>query len=239
MVVDKSVETVDKSHAAGGLPFSEAGMKRVLGVFAKEPLAGKVKTRLAPPLEAEAAAELYRVFLEETVAAMGGGEWDLVLCYAGDEAFFRGAFPGVRLLPQGEGDLGSRMERSLRTLLAEGYGTAVLIGSDTPDLPLSLVRQAFASLREVSAVVAPSHDGGYVLIGERRHTPGLFEGVPWSSSGVLAATRKRAAGEGIELGEVAAWDDVDDLASLRRLIARSPRSVSALRAAALLARGSL
>jgi len=233
------VETVDNPCAAGGLPAAAGGMKAVLGIFAKEPLAGKVKTRLAPPLEAGEATELYRLFLEETVAAMGGGAWDLVLCYAGDGAFFRRAFPGVRLLPQGEGDLGERLERALRSLLAEGYGAAALIGSDTPDLPPVLVERAFAALRRAPAVVAPSLDGGYVLVGERRHTPELFAGIPWSSAGVLAATRARATERGIELGEIDGWDDVDELASLRRFIARSPSSASARRAVDFLARRAL
>lgn len=220
--VDKSVETVDNPRAIANLASGTEGMKAVLGIFAKEPVAGRVKTRLCPPLSAAEAADLYRSCLEETVATMGGAGFDPVLFFDGEAAYFRHAFPGFRLLPQGEGDLGARMERALRTLLAGGSETAALIGSDTPDLPLALVEEAFAVLRQADVVVAPARDGGYVLVGERRHVPELFCDIPWSTSGVLAATRRRAADLGVDFREVSTWEDVDDLPSLRRLAERSP-----------------
>lgn len=237
--VDKSVETVDNPRSVGTLAPWAVGMKAVLGIFAKEPVAGRVKTRLCPPLSAAEAAGLYRSCLDETVAAMGGAGFDLVLFYDGAADYFRRAFPGVRLLPQGEGDLGERMERALRSLLAGGCGAAALIGSDTPDLPVPLVEEAFVALRQADAVVAPAADGGYVLVGERRHAPELFRDIPWSTAGVLAATRRRAAGAAISFREVGGWEDVDDLPSLRRLLARSPASAAARHAAGLLARHGL
>jgi rSAM/selenodomain-associated transferase 1 len=208
-------------------------LSKVLGIFAKEPVAGEVKTRLCPPLTSEQACRLYRAFLEETVTVMGAGPFDLVLFYSGRESFFRGAFPGLPLAPQGEGSLGVRMSRALETLLA-GAGPAALIGSDIPDLPLSLVQGAFRALDRVDVVTIPAADGGYVLVGERRHHPPLFRDIPWSSNAVLAATRRRAAEGGISYAEVGSWDDVDDLASLERLILRTPDSPTALLAARLL-----
>jgi glycosyltransferase A (GT-A) superfamily protein (DUF2064 family) len=78
--VDKSVEEVDNS-----LKYST-----VLGIFAKEPVPGQVKTRLTPPLSSEEAAELYRVALQETVTNMSGGNFDLTICYAGAGKYFQG-----------------------------------------------------------------------------------------------------------------------------------------------------
>jgi hypothetical protein len=225
MAVDKSVETVDNQRSVGTLAMVAEVKKAVLGIFAKEPVAGRVKTRLCPPLSAAEAADLYRCSLEETVAALGGAGCDLVLFYDGEADYFRQAFPGLRLIPQGEGDLGERMERALRTLLAGGSAAAALIGSDTPDLPVALVEAAFAALREADVVVAPARDGGYVLVGERRHVPELFCGIPWSTAGVLAATRQRAAAA--DFREIGGWEDVDDLPSLRRLVERSPGSRTA------------
>jgi hypothetical protein len=237
--VDKSVETVDNPRPIGNLgPWME-GMKAVLGVFGKEPVAGRVKTRLCPPLSAVEAAGLYRSCLKETVATMGGAGFELVLFFDGDADYFRRAFPGFRLLPQGEGDLGERMERALRTLLAGGSETAALIGSDTPDLPVALVEEAFVALREADVVVAPAGDGGYVLVGERRHVPELFHDIPWSTAGVLAATRQRAAELDVDFREVDGWEDLDDIPSLRRLLVRSPVSAAARHAAVLLARHGL
>jgi hypothetical protein len=219
-------------------PWTE-GTKVFLGIFAKEPVAGRVKTRLCPPLSPTEAAALYRSCLEETVATMGGAGFELVLIFDGEADYFRHAFPGFRLLPQGEGDLGERMERALRSLLAGGFGAAALIGSDTPDLPVALVEEAFVALRQADVVVAPAGDGGYVLVGERRHVPEIFRDIPWSTAGVLAATRQRAADLEVDFREVGGWEDVDDLASLRRLLVRSPASAAARHAAGLLARHGL
>jgi len=239
MSVDKSVETVDNPRTIANLaPWTE-GTKVVLGIFAKEPVAGRVKTRLCPPLSAAEAAALYRSCLEETVATMGGAGFDLVLFFDGDADYFRRAFPGVRLIPQGEGDLGARMERALRSLLASGCGAAALIGSDTPDLPVALVEEAFVALRQADVVVAPARDGGYVLVGERRHVPEIFHDIPWSTAGVLAATRQRAAELDVDFREIDGWEDLDNIPSLRRLLVRSPGSTAARHAAGLLARHGL
>jgi rSAM/selenodomain-associated transferase 1 len=236
MVVDKSVETVDNPRTIANLAPWTKGMTAVLGIFAKEPVAGRVKTRLCPPLSAAEAAALYRRCLEDTVAVMGGAGLALVLFFDGDADYFRRAFPGLRCIRQGEGDLGERMEHALRSLLVGGCGAAALIGSDTPDLPVALVEEAFASLRQADVVVAPARDGGYVLVGERRHVPELFRDIPWSTAGVLAATRQRAAELDVDFREVGGWEDVDDLAALRRLVARSPGSRTAQYLTALLGR---
>lgn len=207
-----------------------------LGIFAKEPVPGRVKTRLSPPLTAEEAAALYRVCLEETVAAMAEGPFDLVLFHAGDPGFFRRAFPGLPLHPQDGRDLGQRMANALASLLADGYRAAALIGSDSPDLPSSLVEEAFAALEKADLVVAPSRDGGYVLVGESHHHPGLFQDIPWSTRQVLAATRKRAAQLAVSHREVRGWEDVDDLPALRRLLERTPACAVARFARSRLAR---
>ncbi len=199
----------------------------VLGVFAKEPVPGKVKTRLCPPLTAGEAAGLYRASLEETVSALTGLGWDLVLFYAGSEAYFRETFPQVRLIPQGEGGLGERLERAFRALGERNFRRAAMVGSDSPDLPASLVHQAFAALEQADFVTAPSRDGGYVLVGQRGHWPGMFRQIPWSTPRVLEQTRLSARALGIDYREIGSWEDVDDLASLKRLIDRSPRSATA------------
>lgn len=208
-------------------------MRNVLGIFAKEPGAGKVKTRLCPPLTPTQASRLYQVFLQETVSAMRAGRFDLVLFYSGDESFFRTAVPDLPRVPQGEGSLGVRMCRALNRLL-EGGGTAGLIGTDSPDLPLALVERAFFALRRADFVTIPSADGGYVLVGERRHRPEMFRDIPWSSGAVLGATRRRAAERGFSYIEVGRWEDVDDLPSLERFLARSPHSATARLAARML-----
>jgi len=199
----------------------------VLGILAKPPIPGQVKTRLVPPLTHREAAELYRVSLTETVARMDRGRFALVLFHAGPAEFFRATFPDLPLRPQGEGDLGQRMAAALDVLLARGHTAAALIGSDSPDLPAAQVEDAFAALEQAEVVTVPATDGGYVLIGVRRRRPELFRDMPWSTAKVLAATRRRAADLAIAYRELGGWADVDDIDDLRRLLARSPDSATA------------
>ncbi|MEZ4485066.1 MAG: TIGR04282 family arsenosugar biosynthesis glycosyltransferase [Syntrophotaleaceae bacterium] len=198
-----------------------------LGIFAKEPVPGRVKTRLCPPLSLEQAAELYDTCLQETVAAMAAAPAERIIFYDGDAAYFTTTFPGLRLIRQSDGDLGRRMDRALHQLLTEGNRAAVLIGSDSPDLPLSLVTDAFATLADYDLAVAPARDGGYVLIGESRHTPELFQDMPWSNDNLWSKTRHRAEQLDLAYRELPPWEDLDDPASLARLRHRAPQSPTA------------
>lgn len=198
-----------------------------LGILAKEPRPGLVKTRLTPPLSPAAASHIYQSSLGETVTNMASVPCDCFLFYSGAVNYFRQNFPDLTCVPQATGDLGTRLDNALATLLTSGYQAAALIGSDSPDLPRDLVINAFTALSTASAVTIPAADGGYVLIGERQHCPALFRDIPWSSSGVLAATRRQADLSGVDLREVGSWEDFDDAASLARLIVRSPHSVTA------------
>jgi rSAM/selenodomain-associated transferase 1 len=179
------------------------------------------------------AAELCHVALVETVDAMRGGPFELVLFYAGCRDYFAAAFPDLALVPQGEGDLGARMERAFERLLADGSRPAALIGSDSPDLPPARVAAALDALGESEVVTVPADDGGYVLIGESRHHPELFRGISWSSAAVLEETRQRVVETGIAYRELPGWEDIDDWSSLKRLCRRSPDSRTARYAASL------
>jgi len=206
--------------------------KKVLGIFAKEPVPGQVKTRLTPPLTSREASSLYSVSLDETVASMD--PFSPVIFFAGESSYFQKRFPHHRHKPQGNGDLGARLDRAFSTLFSEGYGRVVIIGSDTPDLPVSIVKGAFSALGNSDAVVAPAADGGYVLIGQSSHHSALFTSIPWSTPDVLAATREVAEKEGLSFSEIGGWEDVDDVGSLTRLLERSPRSPTARLGKALL-----
>jgi len=127
---------------------------------------------------------------------------------------------GLAVEEQGEGDLGDRMARLVGRGLASGHST-VLVGTDAPDLPLDLLREAFEALGRVDAVVAPSRDGGYVLVGASRAVPTLFRiDAPWSSERVFAATCESLDRAGCAFEVLTAWDDVDDAAALGRLASR-------------------
>lgn len=200
---------------------------QVLGIFAKQPVPGRVKTRLCPSLSPQQAAELYRTCLQETVDAMAEAPAKRVIFYDGDAAYFQKTFPGLRLVPQCDGDLGRRLDQAFAQLFAEGCSAAALIGSDSPDLPASLVSAAFKALVHCDLAVAPALDGGYVLIGQSHHAPELFQDMPWSSADLWPETLRRAKQLGLAYRELAAWEDLDDLASLKRLLLRSPHSRTA------------
>ncbi len=221
------METVEKPSLIQKLSAVGANHQRLLGIFVKEPIAGKVKTRLCPPLQPEESAELYRIAMQESIGRFVAGPVPVVLFYAGSEDYFREAFPAVPLWPQHPGDLGQRMDEALRLLLETGCRAAALIGSDSPDLPVEQVADAFDALAERDAVTIPAGDGGYVLVGTSRPCPEIFADIPWSTGEVLTLTRQRAAQASIDYYEVGGWDDIDDLASLQALLKRSPGSLTA------------
>lgn len=201
----------------------------VLAVFAKQPVAGQVKTRLCPPLAYHEAAAFYEHALREVLDRVSTlSHCDLVICYAGERSWFAEQFPAFRLLSQGGADLGERMEQALAGLFDAGYRRAVLIGSDLPDLPLKEIHQAFALLQDVDVVYGPARDGGYYLVGESTHCPALFQDIPWSTEVVLTESLRRAATVGMFTARLPVYEDLDDMAAVTNFLERSPLSPTAV-----------
>jgi rSAM/selenodomain-associated transferase 1 len=196
-------------------------MSGALIIFAKQPVAGQAKTRLAPVLGDAGAAALAQRLLEHTVQQAAGAGFDHVeLCTAPDTshpAFTRLATTfGLTLATQGDGDLGQRMARALARML-DRHSRAVLIGTDAPALdPESLARAALC-LHDHDAVFIPALDGGYALVGLRRPAPMLFQDVSWSTAEVMAQTRERARAAGLTWVELAPVADIDVPADLAHL----------------------
>jgi len=224
--VENLVETVEKTSLIEALSSDGVVPERLVGIFVKQPIPGRVKTRLCPPLTPEEAARLYEVAMRECVARLVEAGITLVVFYSGEDAYFRRSFPDLPRLPQSTGDLGERMRLALTTLLATGCRSAALVGSDSPDLPVDQIEGALAALNSSDAVTVPADDGGYVLVGLSRPAPQLFRDIPWSTAGVLSATRRRGEEAGLRYREIGGWHDLDDLDSLRDLLARTPDSVT-------------
>ena len=172
-------------------------------VFAREPRAGRVKTRLIPLLGEQGAARLHARLVERalrTARAAGFGEVEFV--WARRQ---RGA------------DLGERMHHALARALRRAP-RAILIGADCPVLrPRDLRRAARWLAGGADAVFAPAEDGGYALIGLRRVSPALFSGVQWGGPQVMAQTRARLRALGWRWRELPAVWDVDRPEDYRRL----------------------
>ena len=183
-------------------------------IFAKAPVPGKAKTRLAPALGMEGAARLAGVMLRHTVrcalqAALGPVE----LCCTPDTSHARfrlaAADQQVLLSVQCDGDLGARMEHALARGL-EQFARVVLIGTDAPGLDADVLRAAAGALREHDAVFAPAADGGYVLVGLSHRAPQLFADIAWSTPEVMRQTRERITALGLSVHELATLHDVDE-----------------------------
>jgi hypothetical protein len=189
-------------------------------LFTRYPEPGTVKTRLIPVLGAAGAAEFHRRLAESTAAAVkqAGRLRQLTLEVrfdGGDASPMRDWLgPEFRYRPQGEGDIGARMRRSLQGAFDDGAGRALLVGSDIPGLSSATILNAYDALTGADLVFGPAEDGGYYLIGAgaegfRRGTPYLDSGIEWGSSRVLAQTIKSAQTLGLNCRRVETLADVD------------------------------
>lgn len=199
-------------------------------VFAKAPVPGQVKTRLAPALGAEGAAALAARMLQHALAqALAAGVGPVELCAAPDTAHptlqAAARACGATLAAQGAGDLGERMHRAFVRHLGRGRGPgggrprgALLIGTDAPALDAAVLHAAAAALAAHDAVFVPALDGGYALVGLAAHAPErLFAGIAWSTPQVMATTLERAAELGLRTALLAPLPDIDEPADLIHL----------------------
>lgn len=187
---------------------------RTFGLFAKYPQPGHVKTRLAAATSPEWAAAVAEAFLRDTLDRFAPLDARRILAFAPAEA--RAAFGNLVqgrfvLTPQREGDLGERMAAFFQEELGHGATAVVLIGADSPTLPVAFVEQAFTELERADVVLGPATDGGYYLLGCARWLPSLFVGLDWGTSRVLADTVARLTDAACRLAVLPPWYDVDTL----------------------------
>lgn len=198
----------------------------VLLVFAKVPEPGRVKTRLSPPLTAEQASTLYAAFLGDSLdryaslsSAPGGPEVRLFVGGDPDDDRLSALVPdGMRVARQQGSGLGARMLRAFVEAFATGAERVVVIGTDHPTLPDAYITLAFDQLADpMTAVLGPSDDGGYYLLGLNDLAPDLFD-MDYSHERVFEDTLRRTAGAGLSPVVLPPHYDVDDGDTLVRLI---------------------
>lgn len=195
-----------------------------IAILAKAPRPGFAKTRLIPALGAHGAAKLAARMLRTTLnAAVEAGVGAVELCVTPDidDDAWRGIdLPAdIGITAQGDGDIGVRMARIARRAHAQGEGL-LLIGTDCAEMSPNLLRDAATLLDDTDAVLHPTLDGGYALIGLNRHYPWLFDDIPWSTERVAELTLRRFAmlGWSVEVGRM--LHDIDEPEDLRWLDAR-------------------
>lgn len=190
-------------------------------IFAKEPVPGRVKTRLAAAIGDRAAARLAQAFLDDTIALVRSLGLPFALAWSGRAA---AAPAGVAVWPQGDGDLGERLERILARALTSSPW-AIALGADSPGLPATHVRAAIEALQTHEAVIGPARDGGYYLLGLTRVRRDLLAGVAWSTPRARADTALRLIERGYRTATLRSWFDVDELHDLDRVRALLRRGV--------------
>jgi rSAM/selenodomain-associated transferase 1 len=193
---------------------------RVLGLFAKQPVPGQVKTRLASESSPAWACQVAEALLGDCLDRFAKVNAQRFVAMGSDsaEAYFEAAAGGrYQLISQGQGDLGERMARFIKHHLSLGAGEVVIVGTDSPTVPVSYVEQAFAELEHRQVVIGPATDGGYYLLGCARQLPPIFDGITWSSPSVLAQTMDRLQSAACQPALLPPWYDVDTLADWQML----------------------
>lgn len=200
-------------------------MRRLL-IFIKEPVPGRVKTRLAAEIGADAACHVYRQCVERTLERLTELRDDITLCVEPAEASGRiqawlgSAWP---VQPQRGATLGERLADATDRTFTEGVQRVVVIGTDSPWLDDTLVEKAFSAMERADLVLGPAVDGGYYLVGLAKPAPGLFRGIPWSTSRVLDQMLANARTLGRAVSLLPEGYDIDRLADLQRWMREDPR----------------
>jgi rSAM/selenodomain-associated transferase 1 len=195
-----------------------------VAIVCKTPEAGKSKTRLSPPLRPDECAAISACFIRDLSATIesiaGDGDVTGYALYTpvGSEAALRQLLPAsFAIMPQHDGDFGERLLHGTIDLLREHRG-AILVNSDSPTLPASILRAAVDAVKGGDNVVlSPAADGGYTLIGSAKFHRRLYEDIPWSTAAVHRLTLERAAEIGLDVVNVDGWYDVDDAESFQLL----------------------
>ena len=186
--------------------------KNALVIFARDPVVGQVKTRLNPFLDLQTTCDLYTCFLSDSldkICAVESTDCFVGIYPSSSSGYFEKLDPSLSIntfVQEGK-DLGDRMKNTFSARFADGYEEVVIIGADSPSLPLVYIEQAFSSEKDV--VLGPSIDGGYYLIGMRGNLTDVFDGIAWSGDRVLKDTFCKLESNDVSLELLPVWYDVD------------------------------
>ncbi|MEJ2721621.1 MAG: TIGR04282 family arsenosugar biosynthesis glycosyltransferase [bacterium] len=191
-----------------------------LGIFVRIPVPGEVKTRLVPPLSPEQACDLYRAFLGDLFSRLSKlKKIEATAFYSGgDPEIIRDVVPArFSLLPQEGASPGERLRNAFHTLLHDEGVFASVIGSDSPDIPLTYLKRAFLKLKHRDVVLGPAVNGGFYLIAMKEVFSGLFREIDWDGPNVLFDTLGTIEQDGLTCATLPLWYGVDDIESLSLL----------------------
>ncbi|PIP37517.1 MAG: hypothetical protein COX19_16510 [Desulfobacterales bacterium CG23_combo_of_CG06-09_8_20_14_all_51_8] len=192
-------------------------------LFAKAPIPGHVKTRLAKDMGETRTLSLYWNFVRDSVDKITSAGHYLKIFHDPP-----GSLPlmqdwlGQRheyFLQEGV-NLGLKMANAFIRVFSSGIHQAVLMGADFPDLPAMILADALSGLDTHAAVIGPTLDGGYYLIGFNADSflTAVFENIPWSTSGVFEKTMSCFTTTGARVKQLPKWRDIDTCDDLKILI---------------------
>jgi len=192
-------------------------------VFAKAPIIGNVKTRLAIDLDESLVVNLYKNFVLDILQKIKSIKIQYKIFYdPPDTEHLMTGWLGADnkfILQQGS-DLGERMKNAFTAMFEDSFTRAVIIGTDFPDLPVKYILEAFAGLEKSNAVIGPTFDGGYYLIGFNNASflSHAFDNMPWGSNMVFKNTMALFNKINLSVHVLPRWRDVDTYHDLKNLI---------------------
>lgn len=204
--------------------------KDCLIIFAKKPVLGKVKTRLARSIGEKNALELYVMLIEHVLDSVIHDAYDVFVYW--DQSVGQDNKPYVCQFPERNqigADLGERMSNAFADMVHR-YDSVVIIGCDCPGVSNHVVLEAFEALRSCDVVIGPARDSGYYLIGAHALHADIFNDIEWGTSHVYAQTQTKMHAAGVRfvslpyLSDIDVYDDLSHYADphtqLGRVIAR-------------------
>jgi len=191
--------------------------KNLLMIFIKNPVAGEVKTRLGASIGSTNALQVYKKLLSHTREIAVQVKCDREIWYSSmiDRRDSWNSDLFEKKLQQGR-NLGVRMSGAFQQAFEAGYEKAVIIGSDCPELEPQHIEDAFDALRSQDAVIGPSEDGGYYLLGMKKYTPEIFSDIEWSTSSVFEETKRHFEQLGLTCKTLEVLNDIDTIEDLKK-----------------------
>ena len=177
-------------------------------IFVRNPVLGKVKTRLASCVGDTKALKVYELLLQHTQSITKPLFVEKFVYYA-DYLNAGDLWNGFEKRLQQGNDLGERMQNAFQDLYTAGFSKVIIIGSDCYELSSEIITQAFEKLNEADLVIGPVTDGGYYLLGSDKMIPELFANKTWSTDTVFAATLKDAAALNLSVNQLPVLNDID------------------------------
>ncbi|PIQ88796.1 MAG: glycosyltransferase [Candidatus Omnitrophica bacterium CG11_big_fil_rev_8_21_14_0_20_42_13] len=196
---------------------NHASKDNVLMIFAKYPMPGFVKTRLAKSIGRKNAASLYKLFVEAIIALTEDDKYARIVYFMPQnrkEQFINWLGADIKFAAQCGNSLGQRMFNAFKDTFKKGAKKVIAIGTDSPFIDNELIINAFDKLNSSQCVIGPSLDGGYYLLGTSRFMPHIFKNIAWGSDTVAKATEDLLKRKGVKYALLGRGFDVDNTADL-------------------------